>query len=328
MTGTLSVQEAALRAENDPLCCGFVRQVTENVFYWKRAGSGFSRIFRQDAASVSGKWETYYIKERMDTAAEDVAQDCSEAVRAAQRVEHAAWEQHRSLCNQTVVAPQFCSLSRLKLPAPDAVMCSCAHACCLNHRRSFLGKQALSSPRCYRQQKMWCTTQVLTDEAVRQFLRGRSMQAFGQRGRMLWRVQISSIWPSSSNKRFWPTEHRLDRFRRNTRTASRSRIGRTSSEHTEGRLPEACRTLTCGLHSTQVTCSVMPSVLTGSSVFSRKHSTAPTGSSAPEVKSKDTIRRRRTSAAPPPAALVAGAPSFPPRPRPLWRAPPPSSKTR
>jgi len=104
MTGTLSVQEAALRAENDPLCCGFVRQVTENVFYWKRAGSGFSRIFRQDAASVSGKWETYYIKERMDTAAEDVAQDCSEAVRAAQRVEHAAWEQHRSLCNQTVNA--------------------------------------------------------------------------------------------------------------------------------------------------------------------------------------------------------------------------------
>ena len=83
MTGTLSVQEAALRAENDPLCCGFVRQVTENVFYWKRAGSGFSRIFRQDAASVSGKWETYYIKERMDTAAEDVLDSSASPAAAA-----------------------------------------------------------------------------------------------------------------------------------------------------------------------------------------------------------------------------------------------------
>ena len=155
MTGTLSIQEAALRAEKDPLCCGFVRQVPENVFYWKRAGSGFCRIFRQDAASVSGKWETYYIKERMDIAAEDVTQDCAEAVRAAQRAEHAAWEQHRSLCNQTVVPPQFCFcwLSRLKLPAPDAVLCSCAHACCLKHWRSRPGKQALSSPRSYREKK-------------------------------------------------------------------------------------------------------------------------------------------------------------------------------
>jgi hypothetical protein len=52
-------------AEANTCCCGFVRQVEKNWYYWKRCGSGFSRIFRRDAASVCGEWESMYIEERV-----------------------------------------------------------------------------------------------------------------------------------------------------------------------------------------------------------------------------------------------------------------------
>ena len=102
----LTVQEAARAAEDDVECCGFVRQVTENWFYWKRAGTGMSRIFRQDAASVSGKWETFFIDERMPTTNVCAAVGCEASVAAQQRAEHEVWERHQQMLNQHIKPSQ------------------------------------------------------------------------------------------------------------------------------------------------------------------------------------------------------------------------------
>jgi hypothetical protein len=47
LDGSLTIEDAARAAEADPDCCGFVRQISENWYYWKRVGTGFSRVFRQ-----------------------------------------------------------------------------------------------------------------------------------------------------------------------------------------------------------------------------------------------------------------------------------------
>ena len=54
---------------------GFQHRVFKDFFFWmkilKKFGffdTGFSRIFRQDDASVSGEWETFYMEERLPPA--------------------------------------------------------------------------------------------------------------------------------------------------------------------------------------------------------------------------------------------------------------------
>mmetsp|Transcript_14393 Transcript_14393/g.11870 ORF Transcript_14393/g.11870 Transcript_14393/m.11870 type:complete len:133 (+) Transcript_14393:3-401(+) len=102
MDGVLTVQEAARAAESDPQCCGFVRQVTENWYYWKRAETGFSRIFRQDAASVSGEWETFYMQERVPAVSASASERHKVALVAQQNAEREGWEWHLKMMNQTV----------------------------------------------------------------------------------------------------------------------------------------------------------------------------------------------------------------------------------
>ena len=48
------------RAEGELDCCGFVRH-SNNWVYYKRRGTGFSRIFRSDAAALDGECISYFL---------------------------------------------------------------------------------------------------------------------------------------------------------------------------------------------------------------------------------------------------------------------------
>jgi hypothetical protein len=102
LDGTLSIAEAARAAESDPDCCGFVRQIPENWYYWKRAGTGFSRIFRQDAASVSGDWETFYIEERVPASSVTTSDRYTAELAAQQHAEREGWEFHHRMILQNI----------------------------------------------------------------------------------------------------------------------------------------------------------------------------------------------------------------------------------
>ena len=63
--GSLTVEKAQEMAEENADCCGFVRHARENWFYFKRCGTGFSRVFRTDSEACSGLWETFFMEHRI-----------------------------------------------------------------------------------------------------------------------------------------------------------------------------------------------------------------------------------------------------------------------
>ena len=74
--GSLTVEKAQEMAEENADCCGFVRHARENWFYFKRCGTGFSRVLRTDAEACSGLWETFFMEHRIPSSqAPGVAQD-------------------------------------------------------------------------------------------------------------------------------------------------------------------------------------------------------------------------------------------------------------